>query len=45
VALAERRGKAAVALANKTARRLWAAEHDGTRFDPEHVNRRELRAA
>lgn len=42
LALAERKGhnKAAVALANKTARRLWAAEHHGTRFDPEHVSRR-----
>lgn len=45
--LAERigRNKAAVALANKTARRLWAAEHHGTRFDPEHISRREPRAA
>ena len=36
MALAERKGhtKAAVALANKMARRLWAAEHHGTRFDP-----------
>ena len=42
LALAERKGhnKAAVALANKTARRLWAAEHHGTSFDPEHVSRR-----
>ncbi len=30
--------KATVALANKLARRLWAAEHHGTRFDPEHVS-------
>lgn len=45
--LAERigRNKAAVALANKTARRLWAAEHHGTRFDPEHISRRDPRAA
>ena len=36
--LAERLGhnKAAVALANKTARRLWAAEHHGSTFDPDH---------
>ncbi len=47
LALAERKGhnKAAVALANKVARRLWAAEHHGTRFDPEHVSRREPHAA
>ena len=47
LALAERKGHntAAVALANKTARRLWAAEHHGTRFDPEHVSRREANAA
>ena len=32
--------KAAVALANKTARRLWAAEHHGTRFDPNHQSSR-----
>ena len=44
--LAERKGhnKAAVALANKTARRLWAAEHHGAGFDPEHVSRREQQA-
>jgi transposase len=30
--------KAAVALANKIARRLWAMEHHGTVFDPEHVS-------
>ena len=43
LALAERKGhnKAAVALANKTARRLWAAEHHGTSFDPDHVSQRE----
>ena len=47
LALAERKGhnKAAVALANKTARRLWAAEHHGTGFDPEHVSQRQTHAA
>jgi transposase len=30
--------KTAVALANKTARRLWAMQHHGTAFDPEHVS-------
>ncbi len=41
LALAERKGhnKAAVALANKTVRRLWAAEHHGASFDPDHVSR------
>jgi len=36
--LADRVGhnKAAVALANKTVRRLWAAEHHGQAFDPNH---------
>ncbi|MGH8322355.1 MAG: IS110 family transposase [Steroidobacteraceae bacterium] len=40
LALSERVGhnKAAVALANKQARRLWAAEHHSTRFDPDHVS-------
>ena len=40
LALAERIGhnKAAVALANKTARRLWAAEHHRSSFDPDHVS-------
>lgn len=40
--LAERVGhnKAAVALANKTARRLWAAEHHGASFDPDHLSQR-----
>ena len=40
LALAERVGhnKAAVALANKTARRLWAAEHHRTSFDPNHAS-------
>jgi transposase len=38
--LAERSGhnKAAVALANKKARRLWAAEHHRKPFDPSHVS-------
>lgn len=42
LALADRVGhnKAAVALANKTARRLWAAEHHRTSFDPNHVSER-----
>ena len=46
LALAERKGhnKAAVALANKTARRLWAAEHHGASFDAEHVSRRDAQA-
>lgn len=30
--------KAAVALANKMARRLWAMEHHRTAFDPDHVS-------
>ena len=40
--LSERVGhnKAAVALANKTARRLWAAEHHRQSFDPDHVSAR-----
>lgn len=39
LALAERvvHNKAAVALANKIARRLWAAEHHRTSFDPDHA--------
>ena len=32
--------KAAVALANKMARRLWAAEHHRRDFDPDHVSTR-----
>jgi len=38
--LAERigRNKAACAVANKLARRLWAAEHHRTTFDPNHVS-------
>jgi transposase len=42
LALAERVGhnKAAVALANKMARRLWAAEHHRTSFDPDHCSSR-----
>jgi transposase len=44
VELSDRVGmnKATIALANKLARRLWAAEHHGTSFDPDHVS---LRAA
>jgi len=40
LALAGRVGtnRAAVALANKTARRLWAAEHRRVSFDPDHVS-------
>jgi len=40
LALSERVGhnKAAVALANKQARRIWAAEHHRTHFDPDHVS-------
>lgn len=30
--------KAAVALANKMARRLWAMQHHATAFDPDHVS-------
>lgn len=30
--------KAAVALANKLARKLWALDHHGTAFDPRHVS-------
>ena len=42
LALSDRIGhnKAAVALANKTARRLWAAEHHRQSFDPDHVSTR-----
>lgn len=32
--------KAACALANKLARRLWAMEHHGQAFDPHHVSQR-----
>jgi hypothetical protein len=32
--------KAACALANKLARRLWAMEHHGMPFDPRHVSER-----
>lgn len=44
--LAERVGhnKAAVALANKTARRLWAAEHHRKSFDPDHLSAYPARA-
>ena len=40
--LAERVGhnKAAVALANKLARRLWAAEHHRKDFDPNHMSQK-----
>lgn len=40
--LQQRQGhnKAAVALANKLARRLWAIEHHGARFDARHVSER-----
>lgn len=40
--LATRKGhnKAAVALANKTTRRLWAAQYHGTAFDPDQVSQR-----
>jgi transposase len=34
--------KAAVALANKQARRLWAAEHHRQHFDPDHVSVRSM---
>ena len=39
--LAQRQGhnRAAVALANKLARRLWAVDHYGTAFNPLHVSR------
>jgi transposase len=42
VELADRIGtnKATIALANKLARRLWAAEHHGTRFNPNHLSTR-----
>jgi transposase len=36
--------KAACALANKLARRLWAMEHHGKRFDPNHISRRPVAA-
>jgi transposase len=40
--LQQRQGhnKAAVALANKLARRLWAVDHHGAAFDPLHVSRK-----
>ena len=46
LALADRAGhnKAAVALANKMARRLWAAEHHRTSFDPDHLSVRQTPA-
>lgn len=45
--LADRVGhnKAAVALANKLARRLWAAEHHRTSFDPNHISVRKEEAS
>jgi len=36
--------RAAVALANKLARRLWAIDHHGKRFDPRHVSEKPLAA-
>lgn len=41
ITLSDRVGhnKAACAVANKLARRLWAAEHHRTSFDPDHVSR------
>lgn len=38
--LAQRQGhnEAAVALANKLARRLWALDHHGAAFDPHHIS-------
>ena len=36
--------KAACALANKLARRLWAMEHHGKPFDAHHVSRQPLAA-
>lgn len=36
--------KAACALANKLARRLWATERHGQAFDPKHVSRRPMPA-
>lgn len=40
--LQQRQGhnKAAVAVANKLARRLWAIDHHGTAFDPRHISRK-----
>lgn len=45
--LADRVGhnKAAVALANKLARRLWAAEHHRRDFDPDHISERPQKMA
>lgn len=44
--LQQRQGhnKAAVALANKLARRLWALDHHGTAFNPHHISQRPLAA-
>jgi transposase len=46
VGVQDKRGhnKAACALANKLARRLWAMEHHGTTFDSHHVSRQPLAA-
>lgn len=46
LALQERVGhnKAAAAVANKLARRLWAMEHHCTSFDPDHVSVRVVAA-
>jgi transposase len=40
LALQQRQGhnKAAVALANKLARRLWAIDHHGDAFNPAHIS-------
>ena len=42
VGVQDKRGhnKAACALANKLARRLWAMEQHGQAFDPRHVSQR-----
>jgi len=47
LALAVRLGhnKTVVALANKTARRVWAAEHHRTSFDPDHMSVRPVPTA
>lgn len=46
LSLQDRQGhnKAACALANKLARRLWAMEHHGRAFDPHHLSQRPLAA-
>jgi hypothetical protein len=42
LAVQQRQGhnKAAVALANKLARRLWAIDHHGAAFDARHTSRK-----